>query len=152
MNTEQKITKIERLEPDDTELNRGSFDRNPHALISTSLINNFVLRHNWLKISNLENGKSIYRYALGYNGEGMSRETIYLDYNARVELGISRTESKESIQANLKITRPAFFENNFIADFHHANPAIRAAYRLGFISIVLGAIGLAISVISFFNN
>lgn len=104
--------------------------------------------HQWVKISNPRN-QSIYRMVRGAGSIEIPADALELDYEGFRSLN---SWSKESpiggfYVTNLIMTKASRWEA-WKAHWFHPNPAYSAPMRLGYIGLVLGVLGFAMSVLS----
>ncbi|MEQ9223906.1 MAG: hypothetical protein RJQ08_10780 [Salinisphaeraceae bacterium] len=118
--------------------------RVPNRVIRDGLIK----RRQPVMIYRKENRKAkVLRFALGVGRppEGFDDETILLDYDAKIGLGLRRAD-----EASLEV-RPATRWEIWGWYWNHDQPPVRLSIRLGVLSVVLGvigAMGVALSLVS----
>ncbi|AJF08160.1 hypothetical protein [Geoalkalibacter subterraneus] len=90
-------------------------------------------------IENLTSGGWTIRHARGGIGKtGLTKNSIVLDYDARIELAIVPEA------ANIIRVRKANWREVYRFYWRHKNSLIRITTRLAVISVALGAVGLAL--------
>jgi len=94
----------------------------------------------WFRISH--EGKHVYR-CLRLN-PSMGRDQIYLDWGARLRLGI---RSKEKSKHLLEIKEANFWERLFLVGLKHIDPTMRANTALAIIGVSLGLISLLVTLV-----
>jgi hypothetical protein len=85
---------------------------------------------------------------LGAAGTGLSQDDIELDYDSRLEIGVVGTPDENGFYACTLTIQPSSFREKLQAHWKHPSLAYRVPYRLAILSVVLGAIGLVLGVIS----
>ena len=130
--TEEQISRIREMTPSDTVVkvwNKG--------------ICNPFKRNNWVKIKN--DKQVIYRIVRGAVVTGLTADQIWMSYDSQLELGLSTEKDRE---VELRVSSANMFERYILAPWNTPNPVERNLYRvataLGFISVLLGLIGLLV--------
>lgn len=95
-------------------------------------------RNQWIAISH--GGKTIYRIVKGATPKGLPGEFIWIDYDSRLELGLS-----EDFEGKLVLKRCDFKERWLYAPWFTPEPLQRAQFRMGFI---VSLISLFVSLVS----
>lgn len=107
--------------------------------VNSKLINRQFSRNDWIKISH--NGKRIYRIIRGANVKDLTQEKLWINYDSKLELGITNVQDCE-----IEIAKATFFEQYFFAPWNTPSIVERNLFRvatiLGLLSIGLGIIGI----------
>ena len=97
-----------------------------------------INRNDWIKITNnKDTSKYIFRRVKGGSPKNSSKHYIELDYDSRLELGIK----EKCDEVDLIAEKATYFEI-FKANWNYPNYAIKLAFRLAVLSVVLGFIGV----------
>ena len=103
-------------------------------------------RHAWVKICT--DNKRIYRRIRGGANLGLAGDSIELDYDSRLELGIESPRGEDGFHPCSVVISPASFFGKIMAHWQNPNIEYRVSYRLAILSVVLGFVGLILGVIS----
>lgn len=117
------------------------FDFNDETVcrIHTSLIQIYG-RNNWIKITS--KNASIYRRVKGLSMQNFTKDSMELDYDSRLELGISGAKKDTGfIDCDVNIKKASLVEV-FQANWNYPNYPVKIAFRLGILSVFLAVIGL----------
>ncbi len=126
-----KITKV---------VNLSERDAGVTCRIHTSLINNPYKRNHWVNITN--NNCSIFRQVKGLSEKDFNQETIKVDYDSCLELGI---KAGSKTNTDLIICVATGYEKLVLANLNHPDYTFRVSFcyallggGLGFIGLILG--------------
>jgi hypothetical protein len=121
----------------------------PFCRIHTSLLNSELKRRDWVCIVNNANGQKIFRQARGLSVQGFTKQSIEIDYDSRVDLGIDGDRDDNGfIQCDLSVRRASLIESFFTANWKHPDYTHMVSYRLALIGCFLGILGLVLGMLS----
>lgn len=100
----------------------------------------FLKKNRIVKIKSIDTNKTIYRLWKGSPFPAKSKNILYVDKNAKYELIFNKNSNKSKIQLS-KGSVFAFYWNHF-------DNSTRVSYKLGFWSVILGIISLALGFLS----
>ena len=106
------------------------------------LLNSPFRRNHWVCIEKVDSSERIFRQPKGLVAAGFTQESLELDYDSRLELGISGDQQDGGfIACDLTIRQTSWFESWILANWHHPDHTHRVASRYALFGLGLGALG-----------